>query len=145
MPMIYWCCSGGKVYPHVWRLLLYSFTVLRPHYSRVIYRVSSVRCLQTAEVCFALKAYVHSNPSILSTPGQISHKILTVPLVPSVLYSSQQHLQCKSDSNDSLGSLGNQVLRDQERSISHFSSERRDKEMVRQRESRRKRGLEGSE
>lgn len=34
------------------------------------------------------------------------------------------------------------MLRDQERSISHFSSEQRDKEMVRQRESRREKGLE---
>lgn len=35
------------------------------------------------------------------------------------------------------------MLRDQERSISHFSSEQRDKEMVRQRQSGRERGLEG--
>lgn len=34
------------------------------------------------------------------------------------------------------------MLRDQERSISHFSCKRRDKEMVRQRESGRERGLE---
>lgn len=35
------------------------------------------------------------------------------------------------------------MLRDQERSISHFSSEQRDKETVRQRESGRERGLKG--
>lgn len=34
------------------------------------------------------------------------------------------------------------MLKDQERSISHFSSEQRDKEMLRQRESGRERGLE---
>lgn len=81
---------------------------------------------------------VNSNEPPVTFPTWCS----VVILVPTVLHSSQHHLHCKSDSNDSLGSLGNQVLRDQERSISHFSSEQRDKEMVRQRESGRERGLE---
>lgn len=78
----------------------------------------------------------------LDSQGKFPTWHAAVILVPTVLYSSQRRFHCKFNSNGSLGSLGNQVLRDQERSISHFSSERRDKEMVRQRESGRKRGLE---
>lgn len=57
----------------------------------------------------------------LQTPCFLPH--LTAILVLAVLFTSELHLCCKFDSNNSLGSLGNQVLRDQERSISHFSRE----------------------
>lgn len=124
---------------------LSSLTVVwrRLHYSGVKYRVSSVQFLYAADVCFSFQ--MSRSPRVTFESVLFSDSWVdsgTSPtwhsLVPTVLYSSQHQLHCKSDSNDSLGSLGNQVLRSGE---IHFTLQQRDKEMVRQRESGRERGL----
>lgn len=138
MPIIYWCCSRGKVHPHVQRLQLHSQVWLLSDSDcitvewRIMCQVSDVfRQLKFAFVsnvripsCRIWECLVFRLLSWFREPsGTFPTWHSAVILVPAVLYSSQQHAHCKSDSNDSLGSLGNQVLRDQERSISHFSSE----------------------
>lgn len=150
MPIIYWCCSRGKVYPLVQRLLLHS----------PVWQLSDGDCITVewnivcqvsdffTQLMFAfrfrcpdphvshLRVSCFPTPELIpAAPGRITHMTL---ISPHCLYSSQHQLHCKPDSNDSLGSLGNQVLRSGE---IHFTLQQRDKEMVRQRESGRERGL----
>lgn len=135
MLMIYWCCFREEVNPPVHRLLLHSGVWLFADSDSVteetyiVCQVSGVFTLLKL-LSFQMSIYPSCvgiwnrlvSELILCTPGCISPPWRwVVILVPTVLYSNQQLLHCKCDSDDSLGSLGNQVLRDQERSISHFS------------------------